>query len=344
MARQLLVHSVTISALLGLTLSSVAVAQAPAQSACPPFFTPPLPTNFKPKLVQELTGHTSFVYALTFSCDGRLISTSSTTDRSARVWDWRSGKQLFSFTAIDPYDWFTAAFLSPDGQTLFTADSIGKIQIRDSQTGAVRSDFPSRTRGSGIVTLTRDGQTLIDATGTGGDFGITLWNLSSRQPKRIVGTWADVWAITPDGYTLAAASSNGTAKVWNLRSGQVVSTLPNSSTAGAVAIALTPKGESLVVAYSDGFLKQWNARTGKFSRILFRGIQPKAIAISPDGRTLAIGYYNHIRLWNLNTNRLLHNLPANALGSQLLRFSPDGRFLTNTDETGAMIRVWQLAP
>nr|WP_277881562.1 hypothetical protein [Leptolyngbya sp. FACHB-17] len=72
---------------------------------------------------------------------------------------------------------------------------------------------------------------------------------------------------------------------------------------------------------------------------MFRGIQPKSVAVSPDGRTLAIGYYNHIRLWNLNTNQLLHNLPANALGSQLLRFSPNGRFLTNTDETGAMIRV-----
>ncbi|MBD2082504.1 hypothetical protein [Leptolyngbya sp. FACHB-17] len=193
MARQLFVLSMTISALLGLTLTSAAVAQTPAQSACPQFLTPQLPTNFKPKLVQELTGHTSFVYSLTFSCDGRrLISTSSTTDRSARVWDWRSGKQLFSFTASNPYDWFTAAFLSPDGQTLVTADSIGKIQLRDPETGRVRSDFPSRTRGSGIVTFTRDGQTLINATGTGGDFGITLWNFNSRQSQRIVGTWADV--------------------------------------------------------------------------------------------------------------------------------------------------------
>ncbi|MBD1842711.1 hypothetical protein H6F89_04665 [Cyanobacteria bacterium FACHB-63] len=78
------------------------------------------------------------------------------------------------------YNWFTAAFLSPDGQTLFTADSISTIQLRDPQTRAVRSTFPARTRGAGIATLTRDGQTLIDATGAGGDFGITLWNLSTQ--------------------------------------------------------------------------------------------------------------------------------------------------------------------
>lgn len=91
-------------------------------------------------------------------------------------------------------------------------------------------------------------------------------------------------------------------------------------------------------------LKQWNARTGRLNRTLFRGIQPKSIAISPDGRTLAIGYYNHIRLWNLSTNQLLYNLPANASGSQLLRFSPDGQFFVNTDEEGDVIRVWQLTP
>jgi WD40 repeat protein len=121
-------------------------------------------------------------------------------------------------------------------------------------------------------------------------------------------------------------------------------TLPTGSTVGAVAIALTPNAESLIVAYGDGSVKQWNARTGRLNRTLFRGISPGSIAMSPDGRVLAIGYYNHIRLWNLNTNRLLHNLPANSLSRQLLRFSPDGRFFLNTDEEGDIIRVWQLTP
>jgi WD40 repeat protein len=346
MARKLLAHSLTIAALIGLTVASTVVAQTQPQTTCPQFSYPQLPANLRPKLVQELTGHTSFVYALTFSCDGQtLISTSGTTDKSVRLWNWRSGKQQLSFTAEDPNDWFSSAFLSPDRQTLITADSKGAIQLRNPQTGAVQSIFPARTRGVGIVALTRDAQTLVDATGMGGDFGITLWNFNTQQQQqRISGGWADVWTITPDGYTLAAASSSGTGRVWNLRTGQPVSTLPTSATVGAIAIALTPNAESLVVAYSDGSLKQWNARTGRLSRTLFRGIQPKSIAISPDGRTLAIGYYNHIRLWNLSTNRLLYNLPANASGSQLLRFSPDGQFFLNTDEEGDVIRVWQLIP
>ncbi|MBD2034038.1 WD40 repeat domain-containing protein [Leptolyngbya sp. FACHB-321] len=334
-----------ITALLSLTFRATAVAQTSSQSPCPQFASPQ-PTNFRPRLVQELAEHTSFVYSLTFSCDGRtLISTSSTIDKSVKLWDWRSGKQQLSFTASNPNDWFTSAFLSPDGQTLVTADSKGEIQLREPQTGAVRSLFPARTRGVGIVVLTRDGQTLVDATGRGGDFSITLWNFTTQQQQqRLSGSWADVWTITPDGYILAAASNSGTARVWNLRNGQLVSTLPISATAGAMAIALTPNAESLIVTYTDGSIKQWNARTGRFNRLLFRGIQPKAIAMSPDGRTLAIGYYNHVRLWDLNTNRLFHNLPANASGPQLLRFSPDGRFFLNTDEEGNVIRVWQLTP
>ncbi|MBD2018585.1 hypothetical protein H6F43_00105 [Leptolyngbya sp. FACHB-36] len=344
MRRKLLTHSLTIAVLIGLTVVSPAAAQSPSQAACPQFSYPQLPTNVRPRLVQELNGHTSFVYSLTLSCDGQtLISTSGTTDKSVRLWNWRSGKQQLSFTADNPNDWFTTAFLSPDRRTLITADSKGVIQLRDPQTGSVRSIFPARTRGVGIVTLTLDGQTLVDATGTGGDFGVRLWNFNTQQQyPGTFGTWADVWTITPDGYTLAAASNSGTAKVWNLRTRQLVSALPTSSTVGAVAIALTPNAESLIVAYTDGSLKQWNARTGRLSRTLFRGIPPKSIAMSPDGRTLAIGYHNHIRLWNLSTNQLLHNLPANAPGPQRLRFSPDGRFFLNTDEEGDVIRVWQL--
>jgi WD40 repeat protein len=345
MRHKLLAHSLTIAVLIGLAVAP-SNAQAQPQTSCPQFFYPPLPANFRPRLVQELNAHTSFVYGLTLSCDGQiLVSTSSTEDKSVRLWDWRSGKQLSSFTAKEPDGWFTAVSLSPDRQTLITADSTGEIQLRDPKTGVVRSIFPDRTRGVGIVTLTSDGKTLVNATGHGGGFSATLWNFNTQQ--QLPGTfsaWADLWTTTTDGYTLAAASSSGTAKIWNLRARQLVNTLPISATVGAVAIALTPNAESLMVAHGDGSIKQWNVKTGRLSRTLFRGISPKSIATSPDGRTLAIGYYNHIRLWNLSTNRLLHNLPANAPGPQLLRFSPDGRFLLNTDEEGDVIRVWQLTP
>jgi WD40 repeat protein len=343
MRHRLLAHSLTIVTLISLTVSP-ATAQSP--TSCPQFFYPPLPADFRPRLVQELNGHNSFIYGLTFSCDGQiLVSASSTDDKSVRLWDWRSGKQRSSFTAEDSNDWFTAVSLSPDRQTLITASSTGAIQLRDAQTGAIRAIFPDRTRGVGIVTLTSDGKTLVNATGQGGDFSATLWNFNTQQ--QLPGTfsaWADLWTITPDGYTLAAASSSGTAKIWNLRTRQLIRTLPISSTVGAVAIALTPNAESLIVAYGEGSVKQWNVRTGRLTRTLFRGISPKSIATSPDGRTLAIGYYNHIRLWNLSSDRLLHNLPANAPGPQILRFSPDGRFLLNTDEEGDMIRIWQLTP
>ncbi|MBD1847687.1 hypothetical protein H6F89_30695 [Cyanobacteria bacterium FACHB-63] len=344
MKRKLLTQSLTIAVLVGLMIAPSARSQS--SSSCPQFFYPPLPTNFRPKLVQELKEHTGFVYGMTFSCDGQtLISTSSTKDKAVRLWNWRSGQQQLSFAAENPDDWFTAAFLSPDRKTLVTADSIGRIQLRDPQTGGVRSLFPARTRGAGIVTLTRDGQTLIDATGTGGDFNITLWNFKTQQQEQLIlGNWANLWMITSDSYTLASASMNGTAGVWDLRTRKVVATLPIGATVEAIAIALTPDAEWLIVAYGDGSVKRWNARTGRLDRTLFRGISPQSIATSPDGRTLAIGYYNHIRLWNLSTNRLLHNLPANSPSRQQLRFSPDGRFFLNTDEEGDIIRVWQLTP
>lgn len=329
-----------------LPIASVATAQTPPPTGCPQFSYPELTATVRPRLTQTLTGHTNLINSLNFSCDGQtLISTSSTADRSVRLWNWRSGEHQLSFTSEQPEVGFFSAFLSPDRQTLITADTNGAIQLRNPQTGAVQSIFPARTRSVGIVALTQDGQTLVEATGLNGDFGITLWNFNTQQQRTpIQGAWVNLWTITPDGYTLAAASESGTASIWNVRSGQRLIRLPTSSTVEAVAIALTPNGESLVVAHRDGSVKQWSTRTGRLTRTLFRGISPLSIAVSSDGRTLAVGYYNHIRLWNLSTNRLLYNLPANALGRQTIDFSPDGRFFVNTDEDGSIIRVWQLAP
>jgi WD40 repeat protein len=246
-------------------------------------------------------------------------------------------------------DWFTAATFSPDGQTLLTSRSDGTLQLRNIQMGTVQSEAPWRFSGYGILAFTADGQALIDASGQGGDFRIYLWDFQRRQaPRNIGGTWVTspaMMAVTPDGYTLAAGSNNGTTRIWNIRTGQVLSTLPAGATIAASSIALTPDGQTLLVSYGDGSVKQWSTRTGRLNRVLFPAGRygEQAIAISPNGQILAMNFGNSIRLWNLQTNRLIANLPANvATNKHVMAFSPDSRFLLNTDGDGSRIRVWQL--
>lgn len=72
----------------------------------------------------------------------------------------------------------------------------------------------------------------------------------------------------------------------------------------------------------------------------------KAVAVSPDGRTIATGAVDgSLRLWHRRTGRPLADLLADLLaaGPQVngLAFSPDGLHLASCDHAGG-VRLWPM--
>jgi WD40 repeat protein len=68
----------------------------------------------------------------------------------------------------------------------------------------------------------------------------------------------------------------------------------------------------------------------------------ESVAISPDGKTLASGSYDHtIKLWNLKSGDLLYTLEGHASFVESVAISPDGKTLASGswDHT---IKVWNL--
>jgi eukaryotic-like serine/threonine-protein kinase len=67
-----------------------------------------------------------------------------------------------------------------------------------------------------------------------------------------------------------------------------------------------------------------------------------ALAISPDGKTLATGYGRTVRLWDVSTGRQVGELPgaANLVGA--LAFTPDGKTLASSDQSET-VKLWDLA-
>lgn len=105
-----------------------------------------------------------------FSPDGTILAT--TSGRSVKTWDARTGELRGSFTAGAEV---TSAALSSDGRTLATAGA-GGVRLWDLATGRARITLP--TRPPGTVEFSPDGRTL--AVGTGDSVG--LWRVGLPDP------------------------------------------------------------------------------------------------------------------------------------------------------------------
>ncbi len=66
-----------------------------------------------------------------------------------------------------------------------------------------------------------------------------------------------------------------------------------------------------------------------------------SIALSPDGQTLASGSEDEtIKIWNLQTGKLLRTLSGHVSPVISVTFSPDGQTLASGGQSGR-IKLWQ---
>ena len=151
-------------------------------------------------------------------------------------------------------------------------------------------------------------------------------------------------AFSPSGRTLAAASNDGTVRLWNVTDPDhpvAAGKASNGHDQSLKSLAFSPDGRTLAVARANGSVLLWNvtdpSRPVMLGKPLTGPRRPaSSVAFSPDGKTLAVGNYDYtIRLWNV-TN------PAHAvpLGKPLtgphgsilsLAFSPGGKTLAAGD-------------
>jgi WD40 repeat protein len=157
-------------------------------------------------------------------------------------------------------------------------------------------------------------------------------------------------AFASDGRTLATA--NGEVQLWDLVSGQVRRTLHPGDTSKASAVAYSPDGTTLAVGC--GLSLRW---TEEHDRPLSQGMvnhfaltfwdaagdyrQAKSLALrsagfvafAPDGRTLAVGDGDVIRLLSFPEIRPRENV-STRYGAIRFFFSPDGNWLAVVGASG----------
>jgi WD40 repeat protein len=178
--------------------------------------------------IRVLTRHRQGVKAVAFSPDGKWLAVGASHEGQARE---PGGVQLFDAKTLQersPADWsqrpaLTLAF-SPDSRTLVTGlPGSPSLFVYDVATGRL---LRSVTGSSSIRYLAYrpDGKMLATGHGRGGtrgDGSIQLREVTRWAEDSFLQGHASLClfvSFTPDGKTLASASTDGTAKLWDLTS------------------------------------------------------------------------------------------------------------------------------
>jgi WD40 repeat protein/transcriptional regulator with XRE-family HTH domain len=135
---------------------------------------------------------------------------------------------------------------------------------------------------------------------------------------------------------------DGTVKVWDPVSNQVLLTLPGRLD-NLNNVALSPDGKYIVVPGDDNTIKIWEVTTGQEWRSL-SGHTAGIIgaAYSPDGKLLAATSVTEQIVWEVETGKPRLHVPAPASDSKFLAFSPDSQYFAAVVGDGLTIKVWEI--
>ena len=260
------------------------------------------------------------VSALAFSPDSATLAGGG-GEKAIRLWDCTTGRLVKSFEGQS--DWICTLSFSADGKRIASGSCDwgfhrGHDWPRSPLRGIERCEWRVWDVGSGkllrqvsdrgrllSLAIAPDGGSL--ACGIGKE--VRVYDLSSDAAPRVLTTHdADVTSVafTPDGAALVSGSHDHTVKYTQLAGGQVRWRSPGYFEQ-VNSVALSNDGSLLVTGSSDGrfargwlaagakqmgpgAVRIWDARTGHLLRRLGDpGEQVMAVAISPDGRTVAAG-------------------------------------------------------
>jgi WD40 repeat protein len=234
--------------------------------------------------------------------------------------------------------------------------AVATLELMDLKDGSLGTLRTGDAGAVSVITLTADGRTLAfqtDVTAVS-TVDTRTWTIKhtfdenndsiadQKYVSRFLLSVKRVLALafSANGKSLAAEIEEGGIKVWDPRTGEVKNQM-GAQNDSATIVDISSNATMAAEVLDQESIRLWDFGTSD-KKIVPVSLGPIAtLAISADGRTLAIGRVNQIALISTTTRESIQTLAGHGSEIKHLAFAADGRTLATASDDGT-IQTWDL--
>ncbi len=272
-----------------------------------------------------------WVWTAFWSADGTKILTGG-DDSTVRVWNTQTGKELMRITKDHP----GIGSWSPDERYILT--DAYNLEAAPGY-GNLRDDLAELEGFGAEEAIGKDIIKIWDA-----ESGQELVALDTERIKSGTYIYVFEWyPWSPDGGHVLANFFDGTIRVWDTATGDLVMTFAGHH--GPATQALwSPDGTMIASSgEEDGKLIIWDVESGKALHTITVGFETDSVIVtrwSADSSQVAVRGFGGAKVYDVATGRQVLNISVPESQTAWVKWSPDGARILTTHVFDGTARVW----